>query len=436
MVVDVVQFVRDEEVTFLAASVAYYAFVSVVPLLVVALSVASVVGGDALAAAVSALAAEYLLPAGQEAVQNALRNQRGQGSVTAFGFLVALWGGLKFFRGMDIAFSRVYDTPAGGFVDQLKDGVVVLFAVGVGVVVVIVVNAAVVFLDPPLPGVVTSALLLPTLAVAFFPLYYVFPDTDVSVREVVPGSVFAGAGWAVLGALFATYASYATQAGRFALYGVLGSVLLLLTWFYVGGMVLLTGAVINAYLGGRLRDRQVQQGRGRRDRETDMSGDRADGPDGRPGGSPDGRDTFDVESPEDTPDERRESVRPEGAPDISDLDDRVDELRADLDAFEDDIEARTVKKPELERELKRYVRSRMRRGHARGWGPYLVLLYGTAMTLGAFYFLGDHPAWAVLAMIILFLSTLGLYVLFVIVGIGLNVLDVPGKAVDAVRKRR
>ncbi len=122
--------------------------------------------------------------------------------------------------------------------------------------------------------------------------------------------------------------------------------------------------------------------------------------------------------------------RGDPAPDIGELDDRVAELRADLDAIDD----RTVKKPALEAELKRYVRRRMRRGHARGWGPYLVLLYGTVMTLGAFYFLDGW--FAIGAMIVLFLSTLGLYTLFVLVGVGLNVVEVPGRAIDAVRDRR
>ena len=168
-----------------------------------------------------------------------------------------------------------------------------------------------------------------------------------------------------------------------------------------------------------------------------MSDDPTDTTDGHSGESDGrGRDTLDTESPDRTADTRRESgsVDPEGAPDISELQDRVEELRTDLDAFEDDIDARTVEKPELESELKRYVRGRMRRGHARGWGPYLVLLYGTAMTIGAFYFL--EGGWAIAAMLILFLSTLGLYVLFVLVGLGLDALGIPGRAVDTVRDWR
>jgi hypothetical protein len=63
-----------------------------------------------------------------------------------------------------------------------------------------------------------------------------------------------------------------------------------------------------------------------------------------------------------------------------------------------------------------------------------VLLYGTVMTLGAFFFLDG--LWAILAMVVLFLSTLGLYTLFILVGVGFNALSVPAKAADAVRDRR
>ena len=113
---------------------------------------------------------------------------------------------------------------------------------------------------------------------------------------------------------------------------------------------------------------------------------------------------------------------------------RVDEGRAERDAFDSEVGERAVARPELEAELKRYVRRRMRRGHARGWGPYLVLFYGTAMTLGAFYLLSDLLA--VVAMIIIFLSTLGLYVLFVLFGVGLSLLGKPAQAAEAVRRFR
>lgn len=127
---------------------------------------------------------------------------------------------------------------------------------------------------------------------------------------------------------------------------------------------------------------------------------------------------------------------PSGAPGTEDLTvgEELRRLREELEAIEEEVEDRTVHRTAIEAELKRYVRRRLRRGHARGWGPYLVLLYGTAMTLGAFRFLDG--AWAILAMIVVWLSTLGLYVVMVLVGLGINALGVPRWALDTFRKRR
>jgi VIT1/CCC1 family predicted Fe2+/Mn2+ transporter len=111
----------------------------------------------------------------------------------------------------------------------------------------------------------------------------------------------------------------------------------------------------------------------------------------------------------------------EDAASVADLRERIDDLEAELDR-------RTVSRDTLEADLRRYVRVRLRRGHARGWGPYLVLLYGTAMTIGAFYFLDG--LWAILAMLVVWLSTLGLYTLFVLVGVGLSLFGFVGRLRD------
>jgi len=119
--------------------------------------------------------------------------------------------------------------------------------------------------------------------------------------------------------------------------------------------------------------------------------------------------------------------RTESAPDVTELARRVESLEAELGE-------KTVRRADLEDDLQGYVRKRVRRNHARGWGPYLVLLYGTLMTLGAFYWLGG--GWSILAMIVVWLSTLGLYVLMVLFGIGFSAAGTPLKAVDWVRERR
>jgi YihY family inner membrane protein len=397
---------RARDVSTTAASVAYYALVSLVPTLALATVLASLVGGPALEGAVLALSERYLLPSGRELVFSALRNTAGRGGATLVSLLVLTWSALKLFRGLDGAFARVYGTDPDGFIEQVRDALVVAVAVGGGVFVTIVAAGLVAALVSQLPlvGLFAPLALLLVLVGALFPLYYLLPDARITPREALPGTVLAATGWSILGAAFGVYAVVAS-AGSLALYGVLGGVILLATWLYLAASLLLVGAVTNAVLAGRTRapkpaDRQLQQP-GDRPTETTMDDD--------------GRE-------------------PEGAPDIEDLADRLDAVRDDLDEFEDDVRERTVDRPTLESELKRYVRRQTRRGHARGWGPYLVLLYGTAMTIAAFVLLSD--ALAVVAMVVIFLSTLGLYVLFVLTGLSLNLLGSPRRLYDAVKERR
>ena len=392
---------QSEQITFLAASLAYYAFVSLIPLLLLVLSVASVVGGDQLAGDVVVALGPVLSPAGQDLIRAALTGAAGRGGATVIGLLVLVWSGLKVFRGLDIAFSTLYGTEGEmSFLGQVKDALVVLVAVGAGIAVTIGGGAVISLSGVELAGPLGTLALVAALAVVFLPLYVVFPGQPVTVREALPGAVLSAAGWA---ALMTGFRIYAANAASFQLYGVIGGVLLLVTWFYFGGVVLLLGGVLNAVLADRMDgeavDRQLQQASLRGDGQRTMS-----------------EDTDDADA--------------RGGADDDDLAD----LQAELAALEERIDERTVHRDDLESDLRRYVRRRVRRGKARGWGPYLVLLYGTAMTLGAFFFL--NGVWAVLAMLVIWFSTLGLYALMVLVGATVGAARTPGRVLDAIRDFR
>lgn len=111
----------------------------------------------------------------------------------------------------------------------------------------------------------------------------------------------------------------------------------------------------------------------------------------------------------------------------------VERLREELETFRDDVETRTLHREAVEDDLRGYVRGELRSGHARGWGPYVVLLYGTLMTVAAFYY--ETGLSAIVAMVIIWLSTLGLYVLMILVGAGLNLVELPAWAIGRIRNR-
>jgi len=429
----VIHGIQTDRITFMAASLAYYAFISLIPLLLLALVVANAIGGEAFRTLVIEQAEAQLGTAAGEQIGTIIVDQGGQAGASVVATLALIWSGLKLFRGMDVAFSIAYRSALpDGILQQLRDGLISLVAVGGGIVFTVAVGALLaipqydlVIGGVSLLGTVGTLLLLTGLTLTFLPLYYILPGTDVSLRGALPGAAFAAIGWTALQTGFRVYAAFA---GGDA-YGAVGAVILLVTFLYFGGLVLLTGVVLNAVLAGRVDPNETTTtGIGKGETvgagieaesettsnttgslmnddttlETDLAGEQYDSDDGR---------TED------------------------DLEAEVRQLRRQLQEFEESVEDRTVHRDDLEQDLRRYVRSRLRRGKARGWGPYLVLLYGTAMTLGAFYFL-DSGLWAVLAMIVIWLSTLGLYAVFVGVGVALNAADVPGRILDRVRQFR
>lgn len=242
---------RRLDVGFLAAAVAYYAFVSLVPLALLGFAVGSAVGNGLLTEPVSRAASRLLAPEGQELLAAALAGQDGRGGATVLGTLVLLWSGSRVLRGIDRAFSRVYERQGPDrLLDQLRDAATVLGVALAGILGMAVVSAIIALLPlvSYLRGLGVLTLWL-TLVVAFLPLYAVFPDEPVAAREALPGAALAATAFALLGSAFGLYTSIA---GGFAVYGVLGGVLLVVTWLYAGALAVMVGAVLNAVLAGRI----------------------------------------------------------------------------------------------------------------------------------------------------------------------------------------
>lgn len=231
-------------ITFLAAAVAYYAFLSLLPALLLVLAIGSLLGGEMLANTLVAAAGDLLAPAGETLVREALENAAGRTGASVLGMGLLLWSMLKVFRGLDVAFLEIYPVEgAGSLTDQIRDGLVAVAGVGGGLAVMFAVGAGLSALDLGPRIDVLGVLILPgVLTVVFLPLFYVFPDIDISLRSVLPGTVFAAIGWTILQTGFQIYVG---NAGQYQAYGVLGGVLLLVIWFYFAAIVLLFGAVVN-----------------------------------------------------------------------------------------------------------------------------------------------------------------------------------------------
>jgi membrane protein len=81
-----------------------------------------------------------------------------------------------------------------------------------------------------------------TCAIAM--VYYYAPDAEQEWMWIAPGSVLSTALWLLASLAFKFYVSHFTTYN--ATYGAIGGVIVLMTWFYVSALAVLTGAELNA----------------------------------------------------------------------------------------------------------------------------------------------------------------------------------------------
>jgi len=239
--------ISEKNVTFMAAALAYHAFISLAPLLLLLFLVFTTVGVGLDSQLVQSAIAWLPGPIA-EIVTGLLSGDANGTGASAIGLLVLIWGSLKIFRGLDTAFSEIYETTGDEtLLDKFRDGFIVLFALAIALVAMVGSSVVLGALTGRIPFSqwLTPVALLAGLVVAFYPIYYVFPDADLGVRDVLPGVVVAAVGWGALQGLFQLYLSVADPStGSF-----FGGVIVVVTYLYFSALVLLLGAVVNAVVG-------------------------------------------------------------------------------------------------------------------------------------------------------------------------------------------
>ena len=245
----VIRIFSEKNITFLAGSIAYSAFVSLIPLVLFFLIGVSVLGAPELQQQIVEVATESVSPSVGGVIEVMIEEQREAGpdstiSSTLIGILILVWGAIKVFRALDTAFSEIYETTAeASLLGQIKKSLVVLFTLTLGAIAMVATTTVVSFFSSvPFIGTVVPLLLVVGLCGVFFPMYYLFPDVDVAPREVIPGVIVGAVGWAILQVLFQVYVSLSGSGGG----SLVASILLLVTWLYFTGVILLLGAAVNA----------------------------------------------------------------------------------------------------------------------------------------------------------------------------------------------
>lgn len=249
--------VRDHNTTLVAAGVAFYAFLALVPALVALISVYGLVADPAdvrqqvqdLSSSLPAEVENFLV---YQLTQIINANRGGLSVTLVVAVVLALWsasgGTAALITGIHVARDR--EEPKGFVAKKGKALLLTLAAIVFLVLVIFLVAAVPPLLDKAGTGdagrVAFGIVRWPVLAIVMLlgiGLLYRFsvgPHPKARLGVVTMGSVLAMVVWLVVSGLFAAYTANFASYGK--TYGALASIVVVLLWLWLTSLALLVGA--------------------------------------------------------------------------------------------------------------------------------------------------------------------------------------------------
>jgi membrane protein len=252
--------VGEDDVLGLAAQLSYYFFLALFPAILCLLALASFFPLSNITDDVGRSLGPFVSPQVLELIQEQMRRlaNNESGGLLTFGMAGALWSSSAALVSIVGALNRAYDIDEGRPWWKVR-----LIAIGLTLVVALTVLVALslVLAGPTLAdqlGQTTGwgasfewtwlllqwPLVFVLISTGIGLVYYFGPDADQDWVWITPGAVAATVLWLVVSLLFKIYvANFTDYEGS---YGTVGGVIVVLLWFYVSGIAILTGAELNA----------------------------------------------------------------------------------------------------------------------------------------------------------------------------------------------
>jgi membrane protein len=252
--------VRDDNCMGQAAQLAFYLIFSAFPFL---LFLATLLGYIPIPNLMDRIM-EYLAPLLPGEAANLIRDNVRQlvtdqkGGLLSLGIGTALWTSSSAFVAIMDNLNRAYDVEEGRAFWKVR-GIAILMTLGINVFIVL--SMVLLIFGPQIGGWIASQVglgavfettwnilrwpvivLLLILAMAL--IYYFAPDVEQKWKWITPGSIFA-----VIVTIAASlgFSFYVNNFGSYnKTYGSIGTIIVLLTWLYIVGFVILVGGEINA----------------------------------------------------------------------------------------------------------------------------------------------------------------------------------------------
>jgi membrane protein len=253
------KFVEDESIN-LAAVIAFWAFFSVFPLLLIFFTVLGyVLPPDLQGDVLRSVAGFFPLLS-----MDSIGHLSGQWWTLVLGILSALWSGSFVVIAIQSAFNTVWEIPYAqrpSFRAQMGRGLFALGLIACGLVVSTVMSSYVTGITSGMSLGIVARLAAYLIAIGldvglYIVAFRLLTDREVSTRKVLPGALLSGLVFWLLQQLSSLIIfRYLQNAQR--IYGNFATVITILSWFYLQSVVTLAGAQLNVVLTERLHPRRL-----------------------------------------------------------------------------------------------------------------------------------------------------------------------------------
>jgi membrane protein len=276
---------REDNLTDRAASLTYYAVLSIFPALVALVAIVGLVADPVtitrqLTKLVSSVGPASAANTFREPIASLAHGQSTAGILLVVGIAAALWTASGYVGAFMRASNKIYEVEEGRSIIKLRP-LQMLVTLVLVVLLALVLVALVV--TGPIATRVGSAIgasgaavtawdiakwpvLLIVVTFMIAVLYYASPNARLrGLKSIIPGSLLAVGVWLLASAAFAYYVANFGSYNK--VYGALGAVVAFLVWLWISNLAILLGAEMNAE---RERSRQLRAGTPGAERELQL----------------------------------------------------------------------------------------------------------------------------------------------------------------------
>ncbi|GIN74594.1 transporter [Bacillus sp. J14TS2] len=252
--------IMDNDVTGMAAQLAYFFLLSLFPLLIFVATLLpyTPLSQDDLFNMIKGFAPEETFNMIRSTLNEVMDNRSG--GLLSIGIIGTIWSASNGMNGLMRSLNRAYNVEEGrpfilarGLAVILTLAMIFVFLLALlvpvfgkqlGVFVFSSLGFSNEFLE--IWGIIRWTLTPIILFLVFFIIYLLAPSTKVKFKTAAPGALFASLGWIIVSFGFSYYVS---EFGNYtSTYGSLGAIIVLMLWFYLSAIIIMVGGELNSLI--------------------------------------------------------------------------------------------------------------------------------------------------------------------------------------------